>query len=309
MKNKHLWMLCLSGLILNSCQKNQSLTRPLSQKKYPVTFRVDGFGVEVKHIGTTKNQNTVSGLRDQIKYLTYSVWEEYSPHYDSLVHEITQTADNPNFGTIADSLPDRKFKITFVASDKDDYAVTLVTGRATSFIIPTFNFRTVYGGDIFYRAIGEFTPSSAETQHFTLTRAVSKIGVKIKDELPVNAVKAVITFADEGLGFDLLGDGANTYPGVENERRVPFAIKDEDKGKSNVQFSTYIYGNKRYYLIKLALYDASNNLIVDKAIVSTDTLYKINTEYIYTGYLMPQSNTSFTVAVNDTWSTPVNVGF
>ncbi|MXV51511.1 hypothetical protein GS399_11065 [Pedobacter sp. HMF7647] len=282
-----------------------------SAEKYPVSFTVNGFGLDLKDMGVNKNGATISGLKDQIHYLYYGVYREtYDEDHFELVHSISQDSLDKNFGTIKDSLPGGNYFIGFIASKDPTYRPGFVSGRGTIYTHPSFSFTTDFGTDVFYKGIKNFAVTSPSTnvQNVTLSRGVSKLGFKFLDEIPYNASKLVIRLYSEQNGFDLFDGEENWLAYRDWERLVTINLKDADKGKKGAQFCIFIYGNSFYENLSFTLYDRDGHVIASK-VVAQNSSYKTNTEYIYSGYLMPQNNAVFKVTVNDTWDSPVNIGF
>jgi hypothetical protein len=276
-------------------------------KSYAVGFNLSGFTKETKGISAGKLQ-TNAVLKDVIKYLSYYV---YNGSKDSLksVKSIKQQSTDSNFGVITDSLAAGHYTIFFVGSTSADYYITnsfvdVVQGTYH----PALGYKNDTNfGDTFVQKL-EVDVTAATTQNVVLKRAVSLITVKLLDVLPASINKVVVTIGNGVPNYDLVTGGAadnGTHGLGWSDRVQTFTVQNSDKGKSNVEFCTYVWPFSSYLNPQVSAYNSSNVAIGNKpltedAVVQVD----VNTQYIYSGYLFQNAPSNFNITVDAQWNAP-----
>jgi hypothetical protein len=317
MKNL-IYYTCLVALFIFSCKKGGDIIKNsknsgvvTDNKLYPVNFNVSGFAEQRSAMGLQPNSLKTVALEDQIKYLTYYL-------YDSVgitTKRLKKIDKKPyfDFGLISDSLKVGTYYAFFVGSKAPGYDVIVDIRWEYSDLENHEKYFLTYGnnpiGDTFTAAIKlKVNASTNNSQAVVLKRAVARVNVKILDAIPANASKIELLIGNADPGFDLLANfGEPTVSHNEgfDDRVLTFNLKNEDKGKKNFSFSTYLFpwATTEY---RLTCYDKSNNIIA---------LKQITTPFPYASNILSlegklfDNPSFFTITLDDHWNQPQTVPF
>ena len=319
---KQLLLVIGLSMALCACKKEGGTVKPDAgksdqpEKVYAVGFNLTGFTTETKGLSLNSTAAAVTSLSSTIKYFSYYV---YKGAADSLkfVKKIDQKSTDSSFGTIKDSLANGHYTIFFVGSKSPDYYVSntfvdIVEGTYH----PSLYFKNDNKfGDTFAKKL-ELDVTSPQTASITLKRIVGMITFKLKDALPANISKVTVIIDNAVPAYDLVFEGP-AYNGAGDlgwsEREETFIVKAGDKGKTNVEFSTYVWPHGSYLTPQINAYDAANVLLGRRIIIDPDPnsilSVSANTQYIYSGYLFKPQSAGFTVTVDGTWNPPQTTPF
>jgi hypothetical protein len=318
MKKQLIWAIGLS-IAFCACKKESAPRNqnPAEQagvkgaKKYAVGFNLSGFTKETKGISSGK-LGTNATLSDAIKFLSYYA---YTGNKDSLkqIKNIYQKSTDAGFGTITDSLAAGHYTVFFVGSTSSNY---YVTNSYVDLVAGTYHPAVGYKDnenftDTFLQKL-EFDVTGAGTQNVVLKRIVGQITYKLLDVLPADVSKIEVTMVSAPPLYDMV-DGGAASDGVHSsgwdDRIQTFTVNSSDKGKANVEFSTYAWPFN-YFATTITAYNASNVVIGQtNRDNSPSLLVEGNTQYILSGYLFKQAPSSFGITVDSKWNTPQNSTF
>jgi hypothetical protein len=313
---RHLLLAIGLSMAFCACKKETGLkpkpieTTNKAEKMYAVGFNLTGFSSETKGLTTMATTTAATKLSDQIKYFSYYV---YKGSTDSLkfVKKIDQKSTDSSFGIIKDSLALGHYTIFFVGTKSPDYYVSnsFVDVTAGTYH-PSLQFKNDNFDDTFASKL-ELDITGNNIANITLKRIVGLITFKLKDVLPANINKVVVVLGNAVPSYDLYFEGP-AYNGTHSEgwsdREKTFTVKAVDKGKTNVEFSTYVWPHGSYLFPQINAYDAAGTLIGTRRIEDPDPNsilnVEANTQYIYSGYLFKPQSAGFTVTVDGKWNPP-----
>ena len=306
---KTLFLLATVAILISSCKKDNSTTKP-SAKKYNVTFNVTNFSTKQsafalkRHTGPS-SADALPSLNTYFDVLYYIVWNTER----SAIEEVVQDSTMSNMGTITDALP------------AGDYRISIVAGKKGLVIDDNYfgNNDFGYGGnswqDTFWTSFQLTVGSSDISQAVGLNRVVGKLEVTLLDNIPANAAYLTISTNQEAYGLDLW----QGFYWVDPTESVSFtvAIPDSAKGKSNFTIDRLIgnCGDNPIYggISPLNIVcTAADNSVVASTTVQNAYCYA-NQKTIVSGNLfsgLVGSTQSFTAVVDTAWSSGVTqVGF
>jgi hypothetical protein len=318
MKKQLIWAIGLS-MAFCACKKEST---PHNQtpaetggtkgvKRYAVGFNLSGFTKETKGISSGK-LSTNAALTDAIKFLSYYA---YTGNKDSLklVKNIYQKSTDAGFGTITDSLAAGHYTIFFVGSTSSNY---YVTNAFLNLVDGTYHPALGYKNnenitDTFLQKL-EFDVTGAGTQNIVLKRIVGQITYKLLDVLPADVSRVEVTIGNAAPLYDMV-DGGVAFDGTHgsgwDDRIQTFTVNSGDKGKANVEFSTYVWPFS-YFSTSIRAYNSTDVLIGHTNPDDSQSLsISENTQYILSGYLFKQAPSSFGITVDSKWNTPQNSTF
>jgi len=318
MKKQLIWAI---GLSIAFCACKKESTRhnqnPAEQgsskgaKKYAVGFKLSGFTKETKGISSGK-LNTNAALTDAIKFLSYYA---YTGNKDSLkqVKTIFQKSTDAGFGAITDSLAAGHYTVFFVGATSANY---YVTNSCLDLVAGTYHPSLGYKNnenftDTFLQKL-EFDVTANGTQSIVLKRIVGQVTYKLLDALPADINKIEVTLGTAPPLYDMVDGGAASdcvHSSGWDDRIQTFIVNSSDKGKTNVEFSTYAWPFN-YFATGIKAYNANNVVIGQTNWEDSPTLLvESNTQYILSGYLFKQAPSSFSITVDSKWNAPQNGTF
>ena len=296
-------------------QNHVDATTDKSSALYDVGFNLTGFTTETKGISSSKLQ-TNSVLGNSIKYLSYYV---YNGSLDSLklVKKIDQKYTDSNFGSIKDSLRAGHYVIIFVGSKSGNYQLTTAFDLfALGTYVPALQYKNDNKfGDTFSARIDIDVKTSVK-QNIVLKRIVSMVTFKLHDQLPADVYKIVVGLDNAVPKYDILYDRA-AYDGTHgldfNPRYEEFILTDSQKGKTDLEFSTYVWPFSNYLTPSIKAYSKTGVLLAQKIINDPNPNFilsvEANTQYILAGYLFGVPLSKFTISVDGKWDPPQNSTF
>ncbi|MEN0055489.1 MAG: hypothetical protein AAGC65_17565 [Mucilaginibacter sp.] len=316
MKKQLIWAMGLS-MALCACKKESKLHNQnpaetggvKGAKKYAVGFNLSGFTKETKGISSGKLGINAT-LSDAIKSLSYYA---YTGNIDSLrpVKTINQKSTDAGFGTITDSLAAGHYTIFFVGSTSSKYYVTTITDDPVARTYrPALAYVDNNVADTFFQKL-EFDVTAAGTQNVVLKRIVGEVTYKLLDALPADVNTIEVTFVSAPPYYDMINGGAASdgHPSNSDDRIQTFTVNSSDKGKTNVEFSTYVWPFP-YFATSIAAYNANNVVIGQTKLDDSPGLsVEANTQYVLSGNLFKQSPSNFSITVDSKWNTPQNSNF
>jgi hypothetical protein len=321
MKNKLLILTTLCALLF-SCKKssvNVDSPGPVtdSAAMQSVSFNLSGFSGGTEPLSSTQktvNAIAVSALKDQVKYLYYFAYAVDVNTAITLKKKIVQKSTDAGFGTIKDVLPSGKYKIYFFGGQAEGDAKLVNKNTGAGPLEPIFYYKDSVIHESFWKKMDLVVNSTKDTS-VVLTRAVSKITVKLTDAIPQEAATIKMHITDFPIGYDLdLGNGEprgrysdEYYP----TKTFTYVLNSGDKGKTNYTISEFVWPFA-FADITIDSYNGAGALISSKKLPKNfnDVLINVkrNTNYIFTGKLYQSTNT-FTVSADTTWNAPITKPF
>lgn len=313
MKKNITWCLLLC-LFVFACKKDHSKNTGSDSKTYKVNFNISGFTQQIlnseKKLNVNANSQSSSSLAGNVEVILYDVFDSAN----KLVHTITQTPDNTNFGTISDNLPAGNYTIVVVAgkdglTQADMPPLTNIPPYSIYYIdsLTVSSFGNYQWKDTFYKKTTLTVTGSDVNQSITLDRIVSQLEVNIQDVIPANAKTITYTYYSEYFYFSLLGSVPvlGNWKGSNNEVERSFTLPDSVIGKTNLKFS-YIVCNTVVPLTNVTIncYDASSK-IIGQAMINNVTM-QVNKKTILSGKLFGSQN-SFNVSIDPVWDPSKNI--
>lgn len=322
MKNKLLVLTALCA-VLFSCKKNSTgdIGAPGggtdSATMQSVSFQLAGFSGSTEPLSATKktvNALGASALKDEVKYLYYFAYAVDINTAISLTKKIVQKSTDPGFGTIKDVLPSGKYQIYFFGAQTEGDIQLVNKNTGAGSLEPVFYYKDSKIHESYWKKINLVVNATKDTS-IVLSRAVSKITVKITDAIPQEAASIKMYLKDFPIGFDVdLGNGEprGRYSDEYYPTKVyTYLLNNTDKGKTNFTFSELVWPYA-FPDITIESYDSSGAVISSKTLpknlYDTYTSLKRNTNHIYTGNLYHNTN-KFTVTADTTWNTPITKPF
>lgn len=309
--------------MLFSCKKsaNSDIASPTAaidhSKTQAVSFNLSGFtgGSEpLSSHSRTVNAMGVTALKDQVKYLYYFAYAVDVNTAITLQKKIVQKSTDPGFGTIKDVLPSGKYTIYFFGGQAEGDAKLVNKNTGAGPLEPIFYYKDSTVNESFWKKL-DITVNAPKDTSVVLTRAVSKVTVKLTDAIPADAATIKMLITDFPVGFDLnLGNGEprgrysdEYYP----TKTFTYNLKSTDKGKSNYTFNEFVWPFA-FADITIESYNSAGTLIASKKLPKNfnDVLIEVkrNTNYIFTGKLYQNADT-FTITADTTWNVPITKPF
>lgn len=309
---KILIILLVLSVGLVSCKKEHSTPSAKheenSTEKYPVSFSVAPFDVQVGTLSVNSTAKKTSALKDNFKYLYYYVTKQS----DSLhvIKTIKQQSTDQDFGRIVDTLAAGKYNIFIIGAARSD--VEVFTGTHEYFYPGLLlgyegqSGRPITSiGDNFYKKI-PITVSKLTSQDVKLDRIVGKVKVKITDAIPAGVSKIVVDFNAVPQVLDLYtGKEAIINQGTGLTVSQTYIVKPEDIGKTGLTIGDYFWEGSLWVMV--SYYDV-NGVQVDQKIPTGNWDLKANTVVTFSGKLFNIS-TVFNVGVNSDWGAQIDQPF
>ena len=286
---KNLFFLAVLLLFFGCAKEETPKIAAQAAKKYAVNFKLSGFSQTTapyeKHASISAD--AVDEYAEVIYYFVYD-------SHGNFIHSLMQEIEDPDFGTITDSLAQGSYTIAVVATQKNYlFRSTAQTFEDFTASLPEAQIRL--GGlpsnfipkDIFFKKISLTVDSENVTKPLTLDRIAGKLEIDILDHVPGYTYLYVI---NEGYFFKLANE--TTVDGSEQEQW----------GSGNICILTL---NTDYPItLTIYAYDTSNDLIATKTVDNIDV--DRNKRTIVRGNMFenePESaNESFSISVNGSWS-------
>jgi hypothetical protein len=192
MKHSVLVIAALFSLVAISCKKETKSDNGEEPKQvYAVQFDVNDFGqsmgdFEGRKIADGNAPVSRDSLQKYIKFLYYIIYK----NGDDVVKRIIQSASDPNFGSMTDSLPQGRYTLSIVgttdsirAIDHDPYdPYEEMWNNAISF---------GYDSDAFYTKLA-INVDGELREKVSLSRVLAMISINIKDKIPYSATTMTI---------------------------------------------------------------------------------------------------------------------
>lgn len=306
---------CACKKEVTTANQNHADVTDKSSVLYDVGFSLTGFTTETKGISSGKLQ-TNAALANSIKYLSYYV---YKGSLDSLklVKKIDQKSTDSNFGSIKDSLRAGHYVIIFVGSKSGNYQLTTAFELfALGTYVPALSYKNDNKfGDTFSAKVDIDVKASVK-QNVVLKRIVGMVTFKLHDQLPTDVYRIEVGLDNAIPKYDLLY-GRPAFDGTHgfdfDSRYEEFIITDNQKGKTDLEFSMYVWPFTNYISPNIRAYSKSGVLLAQKIINDPNPNFILsvdeNKQYILSGYLFGVPLSKFTITVDGKWDPPQNGTF
>ena len=315
MKKTLLLIAVAAGTLLVACKKNEGASAPGAQqnlKTYPVSFNVNTFSESATTLNAApagRSHVLAAAAPLTTPYLTGLF---YRRDNSRLLAKVVQVkSSTPNFGTITAQLPLGDIKAYFIATDDTSYTVSQRKATATSGLTTYFTPILSYGSGAptttsLFTAYQFFTVSAAGSQSVSLTRAVSRITIKVDDNINPMNYGLSLTDSIRRAALDLgsqKGTEQTSNPLIEN------LWLSQNQGPNTFDFIVYP-GNANISL-KLTYTDPAS--FGTKSTATRKTILKgtikANTHYTFEGYFSNLRNTTTAITADTSWNAPVNGTF
>ena len=218
---------------------------------------------------------------------------------------LTQVSSQPDFGTVADSLPSGTYTFIFISSEReltfenDHFGLSSSGARVLGNSTPW--------GDLFYKKITLAVNHTNITQDVRLNRIMSGLDVRLTDPIPSNVATIELLLFNDADYLEVLA-GKGELPVKITTKS--FAITPAQIGSTNNLFRMNVFFTENPVSIVIKAYDADNALISEKKV---DNVYFYpNKRTTLAGALFPNPTGPggagvFTVKLNPSWGTPLPV--
>jgi hypothetical protein len=296
---KKLLLLSASCLmLLSACKKdnNTKTEQPKpEEKKYDVTFKVDGFIQAVTDFTipakkTTDLGDTLKNYADNFVYRIFNADGVY-------VNGVNQKVSDVAFGTVSDKLPSGTYTVWFAAAKGYLFGSDPTVVYSKSYFSPSGTW-----GDTFAKSLQLTVGNTAVTQSVRLDRVVGGLEVTLEDAIPTGTAKISISYKNDSYEY-YLNTALNVNAGQTHTK--DFALAASDIGQKNKKFLMHVGNTKSASSVLIRAYDANGGLLAERTIDNVQC-YK-NTKTLLTGSLFSASSgasAAFSVVVNPTWATP-----
>lgn len=286
---KNLYFLAVLLLLFGCAKEETPKIAAHAAKKYAVKFKLSGFS---QTVAPFEKQASISAdaVDEYAEVIYYFVYDSHG----NFIHRLMQEIEDPNFGTITDSLAQGSYTIAVAATQKNYlFRSTAQTFEDFTASLPEAQIRL--GGlpsnfipkDIFFKKISLTVDSENVTQPLTLDRIAGKLEIDILDHVPGYSYLYVI---NEAYFFKLSNE--TTVEGSEQEHTV-----------TTGNFCFLTLNTDHPITLKIYAYDSSNNLIAEKTVDNIDV--DRNKRTILKGNLFEEepkpANESFSINVNSAW--------
>jgi hypothetical protein len=324
---KNTYLLCVGICILvASCKKDSIHTStPIDNNaaRHSIDLTIDGFEATTEGLSTNSVANTA--LKDDIKFLQFVVYKygdpeqenfpEQNPEFNYPVISVLQKCTDADFGKLKVALPDGHYWF-FIVGDQLAGKISLesVWGRGGSQASsPHYHLENKLLSSGIYYTRFDTTITASTKKAVKLKRMVSKVTMHIKDAIPANAAKFILTITDYPPAFNLLGNTGMYHGNDSNpfdDAVFTFNIPKSQIGKSNFEFNTFIfpYGNSDFDNQIILECQDNTGKVIHRKVMPIYALSAINTNYIFSGSMFTQS-ADFKISVDKNWNDPVNVPF
>lgn len=292
-------LLCIVVSLLYSCKKDKGTKQ---KQKYDVNFDVSGFSQASGPFGTTGLKKEVNSLKtnalaDQVDILIAIIYQGNPTTFGTKIYKSTHLLSDPNAGRFTASLPPGNYTaviyggkgITEVEGDPDPH----ITPDAFSTTVKPWN-------DVFYKKLTFTIADAVLNQPVVLDRITAQLQVKLQDNIQAGWQKIMVSYPD----YDYLQNLTLTTP--NGFSRTPFSLSKTfvatDVGTTNYTITLATANNGQPFTVTLTLYDTGNNVISTRTIDSV--ICERNKRTILTGKVYA-NNTSFTIAVDTAWHSPI----
>lgn len=283
---KHIIFILLSSLALfSACKKDSETEAPGDPSE--VTFSVSAFSEEI--VPFEKSAARIASTADSLRKYTDSIF--YFAYQDltyTLVKKGMQAKSDPNYGTITEKLPPGAYVVYFVASKGSIHSLDEAT-ISTAHIGPA-------GGiwkDLFARSARFTVGSTPVQQTVNLSRQIGGIEVTLLDSIPANASYLTLTTNNDATRMSVTLN-VHSYGRMSQT----FSLQPHI-GKTNTRF--FIYSYNREGSVEIKAYDASHQLIAQKAVAVN--VFTNSISYV-SGRLFTPNSASFNITVDPVWNTP-----
>lgn len=314
MKHSVLVIATLFSLIAVSCKKETKSDNGEEPKQmYAVQFDVNDFGqsmvdFEGRKIADGNAPVSRDTLQKYIKFLYYVIYK----NGDDAVKRIIQSASDPNFGTIRDSLPQGRYTLSVVgttdsvrAIDHDPYdPYEEMWQNAISF---------GYNSDAFYKRL-IINVDGELREKVSLSRILAMISINIKDKMPYSAATMTIKlqaypedpwnyvgiprYLNMPTGNYFHGD-RNGIPTYETfERPIPEEFRNQTNTTSNY---TILMLDTTRIILNFSVKDNNGNVLGSKKILNIPV--KPNRKITLSGNLFDglAADSGASIIVNPAW--------
>lgn len=298
---KHKILLCsICVFLFFSCKKEK---KPTNTQTYPINFKVTGFSqaqVPIGSVGKTKTAAlAIQADSIPVQKLVYILFAVSSDPHATTLKRFTK--GDAGFGTITDNVPPGNYIATFIGGS-DGLIVEDDEGKGdyTPFY---FYYPSTQWGDTFYKRVPITVTSSGINQGVALDRLTSRLDLVINDAIPTGTSRITVTFSDTS--FVDAKSGVKLSPGTHLTSKT---INAADIGKTNYTITMYNLNNIKPFDVSISYYGINPNGPLDTKVVR-NVVCKTNTRTILSGDLFTPTNSTFTIAINQDWNTPVTVNF
>ena len=282
---KNIILLFSSLVLFGACKKDRETETAAAPTE--VTFSVSAFSEEI--IPFAKSGAGIASAADSLRKYTDSIF--YFAYQDltyTLVKKGMQAKSDPNYGTIIEKLSPGSYVVYFIAT-KGSINSLDETNISTANIGPT-------GGmwkDLFARSARFTVGSTPIQQTVNLSRQIGGIELTLLDAIPANASYLTLTANNDATRMSVTLN-VHSYGRMSQT----FSLQPHI-GKTNTRF--FVYSYNREGSLEIKAYDASHQLIAQKAVaVNTFT----NSISYVSGRLFTPNSASFNITVDPVWNTP-----
>jgi len=335
--NKLLVLLPLCALLF-SCKKENKDKSIEENKKYPISFNVNGFtqsstpiavNADSKEVFSDKKQNAVvtfyytrlmfivyDASGKQVSRLEQTLLASNDKNLYRISNNTKKLVNTNNFGSITDTLAAGQYTLVVVGCSPNAGLNRPRDGSvspAYSDLYPTADLAAA----TLYPSAAEYTEetflykgslivnNTMGAQTIKPTRITGKITLNIEDEIPANA-SYVLYNVNNNYGAIQLSNNA-LLSRVPDNLRTGYTLKAIEKGKPGFQVSWNILNTTSPITAIIAFYDVNNNLLVTKTI--DNIVVKPNENTLVTGNVFTPNVGNFTINVNQDWGTGSTLRF
>jgi hypothetical protein len=300
---KNIVLIVIISAMFFSCKQEKHTVTP-SGKKYKVTFNVAGFNQKQTSFSLSKrvldvSTDTVTNIRSYLDILYYAAFSSSHP-----VNEfpLMQDSTMANMGTITDSLTAGTYNLYFWAGKKG-----LINPDFSLEPSSTFGYNGPWQ-DTFWNNVTVTVGTANLNQTVTLKRIVSKLRVKILDNIPANADSLIVSVQKDGSNM-FLGEAGFGGPSGDAVRNFAIKIPASAKGQPNFTLER-IMGNGLVFNVVITCKTASNSVLGTTTVENVTTSSNMTSELSGNLFGSLRSSQSFNVKIDTAWNTtPINISF
>lgn len=288
---KSIYFLAVLLLFFGCAKEETPKIAAQTAKRYAVKFKLSGFSQETAPYEkqASISADAVDEYAEVIYYLVYD-------SHGNFIHSLMQEIEDPNFGTITDSLSQGSYTIAVVATQKNYLFNSSIQPSFEDFRGSLSNAQIRLGGisstftpqDLFFTKVNLTIDTENVIQSLTLDRIAGKLEIDILDHVPGYRYLFNIS---EALYFQL--ESGETVGGSE---------QDKESTTGNSCMLTLNTDNPTR--LTIYAYDSSNKLIAEKTVnnIHVDK----NKRTVVRGNMFEEepvpANESFSISVNASWS-------